>query len=55
MSKEWDNSHDMRILDRIVRVHSTEQSLGIIVGGLLTPTSYQYIIRKGRYMLWIMA
>ena len=25
-------SHDMRILDRIVRVRSTEQSVGIIVG-----------------------
>ena len=24
MSKEWDNFHDMRILGRIVEVHSTE-------------------------------
>ena len=27
-------SRDMRILGRIVRVRSTEQSVGIIVGGL---------------------
>ena len=33
MSKEWDNSHDMRILGRIVGVRSTEQSVGIKVGG----------------------
>ena len=32
MSKEWDNSHDMRILGRIVEVRSTEQSVGINVG-----------------------
>ena len=33
MSKEWDNPHDMRILGRIVGVRSTEQSVGIKVGG----------------------
>ena len=31
--------HDMRIFGRIVGVRSTEQFVGIKVGGLLTPTS----------------
>ena len=32
----------MRILGRIVGVRSTEQSVGIKVGGLLTPTSLHF-------------
>ena len=28
-------SHDMRIIGRIVRVHSTEQSVGIIVANII--------------------
>src|SRR5699024_1472507 len=34
-------SHDMRILGRIVRVRSTEQSAGIIVGGFC-PQHHKY-------------
>lgn len=35
--------HDMRIVGRIVGVHCTKQSVGILVGGFLPPTSkYQY-------------
>ena len=41
-------SHDMRILGRIVRVRSTKQFVGI-KGGDFCPTSYKY--RKGRARL----
>ena len=33
-------SHDMRIIGRIVGVQRTEQSVGIIVGAFAPPTSY---------------
>ena len=33
--------HDMRIAGRIVGVHSTEQSVGIKVGGFCPPTYEQ--------------
>lgn len=46
MSKEWDNSHDMRILGRIVEVRSTKQSVGINVGVSKPTWVYSYSVGK---------